>query len=191
VPRRPDPKLEGEILDAAQKLWKKGGTKALTMRAVASAAGTNTPALYRRFQDREDILRALLMRIRLEIAGLMENAATPEEACERYLDYALSHPHEYELFFQHDYELYHLPALKRARRKPAAQPARDAMRRKLAKTLRGSQADHERLLTALWMLAHGAAMLLIAKTILPRDAAEARSTFSETVAALLRRNWDN
>lgn len=72
MPRRPDPDLEGKILNAAQRLWKKGGETALTMRRVAQAAGTNTPAVYRRFRDREDILRALLQRIRLEIAAELE-----------------------------------------------------------------------------------------------------------------------
>ena len=57
--RQPDPDLEDHILNAARKLWKKGAGKALTMRAVARAAGTNTPAVYRRFPRREDILRAL------------------------------------------------------------------------------------------------------------------------------------
>ena len=69
MPRRADPELEDKILDAAQKLWKKGGEKALTMRTVARAAGTNTPAVYRRFRDRDDILRGLLQRIRWEIAA--------------------------------------------------------------------------------------------------------------------------
>jgi AcrR family transcriptional regulator len=186
VPRRPDPDLEGEILDAAQKLWKKGGTKALTMRAVAQVARTNTPSVYRRFRDRDDILRGLLLRIRLELAASLEGASSPEEGCERYLDYALKHPHEYELFYQHDYELHHSPRSKRGGVKPVGQPARDAMRRKLMERLGGSLTDHERLLTALWMVAHGAAMLLIAKTILPKDAAEARVIFTETVAVLLR-----
>ena len=45
--------------------------------------------------------------------------------------------------------------------------------------------DHERLLMALWMVSHGAAMLLIAKTILPKDAEDARVTFRETVAAMV------
>jgi AcrR family transcriptional regulator len=100
VPRQPDPDLEGKILNAAQKLWKRGGEKALTMRAVAKAAGTNTPSVYRRFRDRDDILRALLQRIRLEIAAHLEGISSPEEGCQRYLEYALSHPHEYEVFFQ-------------------------------------------------------------------------------------------
>ena len=93
MPRRPNPDLENEILDAAQKLWKKGGEKGLTMRAVARAAGTNTPAMYRRFRDRDDVLRGILDRIRREMAVLLEGASSPEEGCERYLDYALSHPH--------------------------------------------------------------------------------------------------
>jgi AcrR family transcriptional regulator len=186
VPRRPDPDLEGKILDAAQKLWKKGGEKALTMRTVARAAGTNTPAVYRRFRDREDILRGLIQRIRLEIAAQLEAASSPEEGCKRYLDYALNHPREYELFYEHSYELYYSPRSKRAGVKVVGQPAKDAMRRKLTERLGGSPNDHERALTGLWMTVHGAAMLLIEKAILPEDAEEAGSVFSATVAALLR-----
>jgi AcrR family transcriptional regulator len=185
LPRRPDPDLEREILDAAQKLWKKGGEKALTMRAVAKAAGTNTPSVYRRFRDRDDILRGLLQRVRLEIAASLDDAATAREGCERYLEYALGHPHEYELFYQHNYDLYHSPRSSRAGVKPVGQPARDAMRRKLAAEVGGTYDEREALLTALWMVVHGAAMLLIAKTILPQDAGEARVTFVKTVAALL------
>jgi AcrR family transcriptional regulator len=186
VPRRPDPELEGRILDAAQKLWKKGGEKALTMRAVARASGTNTPSVYRRFRDRDDILRGLLLRVRLEIAASLEEASSPEEGCERYLDFALRHPHEYELFYQHDYDLHHSPRSDRAGVKPTGQPARDAMRRKLVAKLGGSASDHEHVLTSLWMVAHGAAMLLISKIILPKDAAGARVVFTKAVAALIR-----
>lgn len=186
MPRRPDPDLEGKILDAAQKLWKKGGEKALTMRAVAKAAGTNTPSVYRRFRDREDILRGLLQRIRGEIAGRMEDISSPEEGCERYLDYALSHPHEYELFFQKEYELFHSARSIRAGVKPVVRPVRDIMRRRVAEELGGLPGEHESLVMALRMLTHGAAMLLIEKAILPEDAAEARTVFTASVAAMLR-----
>lgn len=186
MPRRPDPDLEGKILDAAQKLWKKGGEKALTMRAVAKAAGTNTPSVYRRFRDREDILRGLLQRIRGEIAGRMEDISSPEEGCERYLDYALSHPREYELFFQKEYELFHSARSIRAGVKPVVRPVRDIMRRRVAEKLGGLPGEHEGLVMALRMLTHGAAMLLIEKAILPEDAAVARTVFTASVAALLR-----
>jgi AcrR family transcriptional regulator len=186
VPRRPDPDLEGKILDAAQKLWKKGGAKGLTMRMVAQAAGTNTPAVYRRFRDRDDILRALLQRIRLELAAALEAGASPEESCERYLDFAVSHPYEYELFYQHEYELFHSARSSRAGVKSVGRPGRNAMKRKLTEKFGAARDEHERLVTALWMLSHGAAMLLIAKTILPQDAGEARAVFTASVAALLQ-----
>jgi AcrR family transcriptional regulator len=51
MPRHPDPFLEGQILDAAAGLWRKGGDKALTIRAVAQAAHTTTPTIYRRFNQ--------------------------------------------------------------------------------------------------------------------------------------------
>lgn len=186
MPRRPDPDLESNILDAAQRLYSKGGEKALTMRAVAKAAGTNTPSVYRRFRDRDDILRALLYRTRREIAWELEAASSPQQACERYLDFALAHSHEYELFFRHDYELQHSLGAKRAGIRPQGQPARDAMRQKLASHLGGTPADHEALLVSLWMQAHGAAMLLISNVILPQEAEFARATFRSSIAALLK-----
>lgn len=186
MPRRPDPDLESKILEAAKKLWKKGGEHGLTMRAVARAAGTNTPAVYRRFRDREDILRALLQGIRLEVAAEMEGASSPEEGCERYLDYALNHPREYELFYQQEYELFYSPRSIRAGVKSVGRPTREAMLRMLTEELGGSPDEHERLLTALWMVVHGAAMLLIVKTIPPQGAEKARAVCRETVATLLR-----
>lgn len=186
MPRPPDPDLEDRILKAARKLWKKGGENALTMRAVAKAAGTNTPAVYRRFRDREDILRALLQCIRLEFGALMEEAASVETACERYLDYALSHPHEYELFYQHEYELFYSPrAIRAGAQNLVGRPARNAMKKKLADKFGGATEDHGYLTISLWMLAHGAAMLMIAKTILPQEADHARTVFTASVAALL------
>jgi AcrR family transcriptional regulator len=179
LPRRLAPELEGKILDAAQKLWKKGGEKALTMRAVAKAAGTNTPSVYRRFRDREGILRGLLQRIRLEFATRLEGASSPEEGCERYLDYALSHPREYELFFEKEYELFHAA-------RPIRRPGREAMKRKLAEKLGGSAEDQAQMQLALWMVGHGAAMLMIAKALLPAEKDEARRVFTKTVAVLLR-----
>ena len=187
MPRPPNPDLEEQILKAARKLWKKGGESALTMRAVAAEAGTNTPAVYRRFRDREDILRALLQRIRLEFAAALRAARSPEEACERYLDYGLSHPHEYELFYQHEYELfYSAHSIRTGAKNVVGRPTRDTMRQKLAERFGGKPEDHKRLTTALWMLSHGVAMLMIAKTILPEDVKESRAIFRASVEALLR-----
>jgi AcrR family transcriptional regulator len=188
VARHPNPDLEEQILNAARKLWKKGGASALTMRAVAKAAATNTPAVYRRFRDREDILRALLQSIRLEFAAVLRAARSPEEACERYVDYGLSHPHDYELFYQHEYELFYSPHSNRAGAKNTlGRPARDTMRQKLAEKFGGEPEDYVRLNTSLWMLCHGAVMLMIGKTILPKEVEESRSILTASVAELLKR----
>jgi len=186
MPRRPDPDLEALILKAAQKLWRKGGEKALTMRAVAREARTNTPSVYRRFRTREDILRALRPRIRLELAVQLESAPTPQEGCERYLEFAVSHPHEYLLLHQRDFELFHSPRAIRAGAKSAGRPSREAMQRKLLETLGPSPDNYEDLLMALWMVLHGTAMMLIEKKIGPKEEAEARSVFTKLITRLLQ-----
>jgi AcrR family transcriptional regulator len=200
MPRRPDPDLEDRILNAAQKLWKKGAEKTLTMRAVAKAASTNTPAVYRRFKNREDILRALLQRIRQQVVDLLEASPSPEEACERYLEFALTHAHEYELFY-HEYELFF--SAQSASRNPQSKtrsttltkarpahnlkrPGFEAFKNKLAGKLGGTPNEHTRLALALWGLAHGTAMLLIGGTILPEYGAEARSAYKTAVTVLIR-----
>src|SRR5258708_15012510 len=92
MPRHPDPELEERILHAAQKLWKRGGEKSLTMRAVARAAGTDTPAVYRRFKDRRDLVRALMRRTQENLRERLQAGESIEEMAEAYVEYALHHP---------------------------------------------------------------------------------------------------
>ena len=77
MPRHPDPDLEQRILDAASRLWARGGEKALTMRAVAKAAGTTTPTVYERYRDRDDILRALRLQTRRELFAALSRTRHP------------------------------------------------------------------------------------------------------------------
>jgi len=185
MPRQPDPDLQERILNAAQKLWKKGAEKTLTMRAVARTAGTNTPAVYRRFRNREDILRALLRRIQQEVGETLQPCRSPEEVCARYLEYALSHTHEYELFYTHAYQL--SPAVHSGRKLPLRdyRRAMGLMEERLAERLGGSPLEHTRLSLALWTMAHGTAMLLISRAIPEEHAAELRSSFTAAVETLI------
>jgi AcrR family transcriptional regulator len=185
MPRQPDPDLQERILNAAQKLWKKGADETLTMRAVAKAAGTNTPAVYRRFQNREDILRALLRRIQLDVVNSLQPCSSPEEACERYLEFAVSHAHEYELFYTHAYELSHPARSDHASPLREYRPTMQFMENKLAERLGGTAADHTRLSLALWTMAHGTAMLLISRAIPAGHVTELRSVFTAAVEALI------
>src|SRR5208282_4015075 len=121
MPRQPDPDLEDRILKAAHVLWKRGGEKALTLRAVARVAGTNTPAVYRRFKDRKDLLLALLRHYQNELGDQFRNTHSIEDTAEVYIDYLVQHPHAYELLLTHGNEL---RSPKRNSRRP--QPIRES-----------------------------------------------------------------
>jgi AcrR family transcriptional regulator len=152
VPRHPDPDLEKRILAAASRLWARGGEKALTMRAVASAAETTTPTVYERYRDRADILRALRMKTRRELFAAVGPTRTLAEAVQAYLDFALNNPHGYDVLFD-------------AVAKPPSLyepwPSFNLMRQRLAERLGGTPRQHNRLMLAIWSLMHGTAMLII------------------------------
>ncbi len=99
MPRQPDPDLEQHILQAASRLWARGGEKSLTMRAVAKAARTTTPTVYERFRDREDILRALRLKTREQLFDKLSPTRTLAQACQVYLEFALQHREAYGVLF--------------------------------------------------------------------------------------------
>jgi AcrR family transcriptional regulator len=185
MPRHPDPDLENRILNAAQVLWKRGGEKSLTMRAVARAAGTNTPAVYRRFKDRRDLVRGLLRRIAARIREDFEARETLEEMAEVYVDSALRLPHEYELFYSHAREL--SPPKGRGRPRPIreSRPNFAFLEQLLAKRLGGSPEDHTHLALAVWAALHGTTMLLLSKSIPDGHEEELRSACRAAVKTLL------
>ena len=165
MPRPPDPELEERIVRVADVLWRRGGEKALTMRAVARAAKTNTPAVYRRFKDRDDLIRALLLRIAGRIREQFAQADTLEDMAEAYVDFALKLPHEYELFYSHARWL-------SPRKGPGApRPIRESrpnfayVEQVAAKQLGGRPEEYTQLALQMWALLHGASMLLLTKGI--------------------------
>ena len=152
MPRHPDPDLEQRILAAASRLWARGGEKALTMRAVASAADTTTPTVYERYRDRADILRALRQKTRLELFAGLDTTRTLGEAVQGYLNFALHNPHGYEVLFD---GVGKPPSLYEP------WPSFNLMRGRLAERLGGTPRQHNRLMLAIWSLMHGTAMLVI------------------------------
>lgn len=152
MPRHPDPDLEQRILGAASRLWARGGEKALTMRAVARAAGTTTPTVYERYRDRDDILRALRLETRRELFAALSRTRTLREAFERHLEFALEHSHAYEVLFD---GVAKPPSLHEP------WPSFNLIRDRLAQHLGGTPRQHTRLMLAVWSLMHGTAMLII------------------------------
>lgn len=165
MPRHPDPDLEERVLKAADTLWKRGGERALTMRAVARTAGTNTPAVYRRFKSREDLIRGLLYRIVGRLRQQFEQGETIEEMAESYVEYALKLPNEYELFYTHG----RLMSPRKGRGAPPpireSRPNFEFAEQLLAERFGGTPDDHTQTALALWAVLHGTSSLLLTKSI--------------------------
>ncbi len=174
MPRQPDPSLEGRILQAARKLFIKGGEKALSMRSLAKLAHTNTPAVYRRFQNRRAIMRALLEQAQQDLFRALQPCSSLQEICQRTLEFALAHPREYVLAFS-----------EWAPRFQESRPNVEYVKTKAAEWLGGSPKDHSSLVMAFLALIHGTAMLSISKTLHAKDQANLHSTFTASVKLLV------
>jgi AcrR family transcriptional regulator len=173
LPRPADPQLEQRVLAAAQKLWARGGERSLTMRAVAKAAGTNTPAVYRRFKNRRDLVRALVEKAQADVGLVIQRSSSLQEICRAVLDYALLHPREYEL----------VASRLAVTRTPRANV--EYVVKKAVEWLGGSPESRRSLVIALWSLVHGTAMLLIAEAI-PEYSIHVRRAFTSAVDELIR-----
>jgi len=152
VPRHADPALEQRILNAARKLWKRGGEHALTMRAVAKEARTTTPTVYERFRNRKQILETLCLDTRRRLFTVLKAEMSPREACEAYLEFAARHPHEYEL-------------ISAGWSKPPSVndqwPSFNLLKERLALRYGGKPDDYTRFALSVWALLHGTAMLIV------------------------------
>jgi len=174
MPRNPDPLLEARILEAARKLYMKGGEKALSMRALAKLAHTNTPAVYRRFRNRKAITRVLMERYQQDLLRALQPCTSPQQACQRVLEFGLARPREYQLNFAEWYSKFQEP-----------RPNFEYLKRRFAEWLGGSPEDHSGLALGLWAQIHGTAMLLISKAVPAKDQAELLSVFSASVNLLV------
>jgi AcrR family transcriptional regulator len=174
MPRQPDPLLEGRILEAAKKLYMKGGEKALSMRTLAKSAHTNTPAVYRRFRNRKAILHALMKQYQQDLTRALQPSSSPQEACQRLLEFALARPLEYQLIFAEWFSRFQ-----------ERRPNLEYLKKKFAEWLGGSPEDHSSLALGLWAQIHGTAMLMISKAVSAEQHAELRSIFSTAVELLV------
>lgn len=100
-----------EPTTAALSLLRREGPAALTMRNVAAEAGVTATALYRHFDDKTDLLRAVVREVyavfRHHLTGELpaDSEAALSVACDRYLRFARSHPNYYRLLFAEAHEI--------------------------------------------------------------------------------------
>jgi AcrR family transcriptional regulator len=91
VKRRRGEELDSAIRSAVLDLLVEYGPGGVTMEAVAAAAGTSKPVLYRRWPDRASLLRDTLLRI--------ATAAIPHEDTGSYRDDMLAILHGWAALF--------------------------------------------------------------------------------------------
>lgn len=174
MPRQPDPHVEERILDAAQRLVHRGGENAVSLRKVAAAAGTNTPAVYRRFRDKKDILRALTRRNQQAMFKAIEPCRSLIEIAECALEFALSRPREYQLLTSGLIS-----------KVTDERPNIELAMRRSSEWLGGAPKDHMRLVLSLLALLHGTATLLNSNNLTDEYAVELRRGYKAAVESLI------
>lgn len=164
--------LQQALLDAALPLLRKGGPEALTLRAVARAAGVSQTAPYRHFDDRSALVAAVaedgFRRLHAKlIAAATSPAKTLGKAPETargglqaialaYVRFALAHPAEYRVMFG---EL-SAAAEKGSARQEVFEFLRGGIAMLQQQKLVGEGDSHAMALTA-WALVHGLVMLAL------------------------------
>jgi AcrR family transcriptional regulator len=107
-PRGRGHELRDDILDAAfRTLAGLEDVDQLTMRAVATEAGVTTPSLYRHFEDRAALVRALLGRgfaafgrgQAMSVADLTDPVERLRSSARAYVRFGVEHPATYRLLF--------------------------------------------------------------------------------------------
>ncbi len=94
-----------KILDAASTLFLKGGTHALSVRAIAEGAGMSTIGIYSHFKGKQGILDALYIEGFTLVDEMMKQSEgnTPSDrllnACEHVLRFSEKHAAHYNLIF--------------------------------------------------------------------------------------------
>lgn len=158
-------RLREELLDAAEQLLVEAGSDdALTLRAVAAAAGVSTPSVYLHFADREALLEAVCIRVWGELESLfLETRGDPFQSLGRfgraYARFAIDHPVQYRVLLMR-------PATHENR-------AADACFRLMTEAVSACvdsgllHGEPQALTLQLWSAVHGAVSLIIAQPHLP------------------------
>jgi len=94
------------ILASARALYLEGGVQAVTMRAVAERVGVTATALYRHFDNKEDLLTELIGQAFLTFGAYLHRALGGKTPMDRflrssgsYLDFALEQREIYRTIF--------------------------------------------------------------------------------------------
>jgi AcrR family transcriptional regulator len=111
LPTRPKTSLDA-LVAIARGLVEASGVDALTVSAVAHAAGVKPPSLYKHFEDRAALLKAVEIAVLHELEGILREGTrgrTPRQRlramARTYRGFAISHPNRYGVIYsQHAFD---------------------------------------------------------------------------------------
>lgn len=95
-----------KLIGYARALIEQSGADALTLGAVATAAGVKAPSLYKHFADRAALLKAVELGVINDLEAVLRAGTTGQTANQRlhsmsmaYRRFAIEHPNGYALIF--------------------------------------------------------------------------------------------
>jgi len=152
--------LAATLVDVTARLLAEHGPAGVTTRAVATAAGTSTTAVYSLYGGKGGLLQAVYVtgygRLKAALRQVPQSdrpIADLLALAHAYRTSALNDPHLYELLFGRRVLGFVLDEKALAAARQAQQPLREAVRRcQETKALTGKEND---LVTGLWAALHG------------------------------------
>ncbi|MGH9698551.1 MAG: TetR/AcrR family transcriptional regulator [Candidatus Acidiferrales bacterium] len=151
MPRAADQNLEKRILTAARRLCHARGVHGLTLRAVARAAGTTTPTVYKRFRNKEALRTALSSQIRDEMFEFIFAAPGIEQIYRRYVQFIEENSEDYEVLQGTQSEIL---------APETGRPGKTRLLAELSRRFGGKPEDYELAFYALFLLCQGAASFM-------------------------------
>ena len=175
------------LLQSALALLAEGGTEAVTVRAVATHAGVAPMGVYSRFGGKAGLLEAVFVHGFDGLHAAISAASGPDalsrlhHGCRAYREFAVGHPHLYQLMFQQMLELeLSDDAVERATATFGELVGRVADAMESGQLLAADDVD---VAQQIWSVIHGAASLDLAGISFTSDAEQ---TFENMLVALLR-----
>ncbi|MBY0687373.1 TetR/AcrR family transcriptional regulator [Microbacterium marinilacus] len=93
----PDRTSLDAIVLAARELLEESGLVGVTMQAVAGRVGVRAPSLYKRVQNRDELIRLVAEATLGDLTRELEGAAGVEEVLDRFRAYGLRRPAAFQL----------------------------------------------------------------------------------------------
>lgn len=98
--------MTARIKDIAREMFVRDGYEAVTLQKIAAALEYTTPAIYRYFKDKADLLTTIVLEDMQDLHSTLLDCAHIEDPLEQLMEmarrntaWAVSHPNHYLLFY--------------------------------------------------------------------------------------------